>query len=189
MSLRIKRLHGVDLKRFRTSIKKPDLPMDYLISGVCYGFFSMGEMVAGYGLTHNPLEELSSILQIPEADRKKLGNEDPFKFAELTGFFLKSKKYRIVIKLHLLMKLMFHKASYFVYAYPTDQKHIERQAALGNPLRIYTGKPELAIGGDGILLPSSINVEIISKWGILKIASYQAAKKIRRWAYRLCNRS
>ena len=189
MSLRIKKLHGAYLRQFKTLIKKPDLAFAYLLTGVCYGFFSRGEMVAGYCITHTPLDEMISIMQIPTKQRKSIGTEDPFKYAELTGYFINSKKYRLVVKLHMLMKIFLHKAAYFVYAYPTDQTNIEKQAALGKPLRIYSGKPDLVIGGDGILLPKSINVEIISKGGILKIALKQAFRKAKRWVYRLCNRS
>jgi hypothetical protein len=188
MSLRIKRLHGAYLRQFRTLIKKPDLALDYLLTGVCYGFFSKGEMVAGYCITHTPLDEMISIIQIPTQERKSIGSEDPFKYAELTGYFINSKKYRLAVKLHMLMRILFHKASYFVYAYPTEHTHIEKQAALGNPLRIYSGKPEVVIGGDGILLPKFINVEIISKGGIFKIAAKQAMRKAKRWISRLCSR-
>ena len=187
MSLRVKKLHGLDLRRFKTLIKKPDIDLDYLSTGVCYGFFSGGEMVAGYCIVHAPLDEMISILQIPINQRKSIGTEDPFKYAELTGYFINSKKYRLVVKLHMLMKILLHKASYFVYAYPTEQTNIEKQAALGNPLRIYSGKPDVVIGGDGILLPKSINVEIIAKGGISKIVLKQTMKKAKRWVYRLCN--
>ena len=189
MSLRIKKLHGAYLKQFKTLIKKPDLALEYLLTGVCYGFFSQGEMVAGYCITHTPLDEMISIIQIPAKQRKSIGTEDPFKYAELTGYFINSKNYRVVVKLHMLMIILFHKASFFVYAYPTEQTNIEKQAALGNPLRIYAGKPDVVVGGDGILLPKSINVEIISKGGISKIALKQALIKAKRWVYRLCNRS
>ena len=187
MSLRIKKLHGAYLKQFKTLIKKPDLALEYLLTGVCYGFFSQGEMVAGYCITHTPLDEMISIIQIPAKQRKSIGTEDPFKYAELTGYFINSKKYRLVVKLHMLMIILFHKASFFVYAYPTEQTNIEKQAALGNPLRIYAGKPDVVVGGDGILLPKSINVEIIAKGGISKIVLKQTMKKAKRWVYRLCN--
>lgn len=186
--LRVKKLHGSDLRQLRQLIKKPSLSLDYLVMSDCYGFFSGGEMFAGYCITHAPLDEMSAIGQIPQDQQRNMGAEDPFKYAELTGFFIKGKKHRLVIKLHMLAKIVFHKAKYFVYAYPTEQTKIETQAALGSPLRIYSGKPEVGVGGDGILLPKSINVEIISKVGILRIVLSQAKKRAKRLLHRLCNR-
>lgn len=189
MSLRIKKLHGENLRKFRILLNRPEITLDYLVSGSSYGFFSRREMIAGFCLTHTPLDEMLSILWLPSSVRKRFSREDPFKYAEITGYFINSKKYRLRFKIQLLTKILFHKASYFVYSYPTNNIHIEKQARLGKPLRIYSGKPENIVGENGILLPSSINVEIISKWGVFRIGLIQAAKKIKRMVRRVCTRA
>ena len=189
MSLRIKKLHGENLRKFRVLLKRPEITLEYLVSGSSYGFFSKGEMIAGFCLTHAPLDEMLSILWLPASIRKHFGREDPFKYAEITGYFLNSKKYRLQFKIQLLTKILFHKAAYFVYSYPTDNIKIEKQAKLGKPLRIYSGKPENIVGENGILLPSSINVDIISKWGVVRIGLIQAAKKLKRMVRGICKRT
>ena len=175
MSFYIRKLRGTfELLRFRTQIGRQDIPMKYFNMATCYGFFKAGNPIAGYCLVHAPLDEMNSIQQIPESLRKHIGNEDPFNYVEFTGYFLNTKKYAFKVKLHLVTRLLFHKASYIVYSYPTEQTKTEEFYLTGNPLRLYSGKSEVHSG-----LPIPINVEILSKWGLGKICLHQVDIAIR----------
>lgn len=185
--MEIKELHGADLRRFMAMSKKPELTLSYLTAGCCYGVISNFKLVAGYCLTHAPLDEMISIQQIPAKERKGIGNEDPFKYAEISSLFI-GKKHRLSLKIHLVTKIMFHKAEYFVYSYPTDQTLVENLVSIGRPLRLYCGKPKLTIGGEGILLPASINVEILSKLGVANICLHQIKKKFKKYIRTLVTR-
>lgn len=173
ISFRMRKLRGTaELLRFRNLIHRQDLPMKYLHMGTCYGFFKDNNLIAGYCLVHAPLDILSVVTQIPKHLRNNLRNEDPFNYVEFTGYFLNTKKYARIAKLHLFINLIFNKAANIVYSYPTEQTKTEEFFRTGNPLRLYCGVPE------SIYLP--INVEIISKWGICKIVLYHLYKSLLR---------
>jgi hypothetical protein len=173
MSLCIKKLKTTaEILKFRKLLGRQDLPMSYFDTGICYGFFWHGNLIAGYFIVHSPLDEMKSLQQIPENFSKHLGHEDPFKYLEFVGYFLNSKKYACRFKRHLAMTLLGHKASHVVYAYPSDHSQIETFCQKGNPLRLYQGK---SASGD-----VSINVEILSKWGIFKICVFQIIQHLKR---------
>jgi len=174
----IRKLRGTaDMLRFRTRIGRQDLPLAYFRTGLCYGFFVERNLIAGYCLVHAPLNEMQSIQQIPKTASKQFGDEDPFNYREFVGYFLNTKKHAFKFKLHLLKTLLFHKAAYVVYAYSTDQTEVEQFCLKGNPLRLYSGLPT---GGK-----FPVNVEIMTKRGILKICSILVikafVKRVREW--------
>jgi hypothetical protein len=163
--------NDTDLIRFKKLIGRTDLPSAYFLSGVCYGFFSGSSLLAGYCLVQAPLDEMFSITQIPS--RKQFGDEDPFNFVEFVGCFINTKKYAFRFKCHLVMTLLFHKAAYFVYSYPSDDTYKEAFYRRGSPLRLYSGIPK-----DGT---DPINVEILSRLGIIKICASQVVKAVVKW--------
>lgn len=166
MSVRIQKLRRCEeLMQFSCLIGRPDIPVSYFQSGECYGFFVDYVMVAGYCIVHESLADMYLIQQIPKKHRQHLIHEDPFKYAEITGWFLKDPDISGKFYRHLAKKLLFHKASFFVYSYLADNIDAEQCYRAGNPLRLYSGRPE----GKSILLSSDINVELISYIGILKI--------------------
>jgi hypothetical protein len=172
-SLYVKKLRGCELRQFKLFLDKPALPLEYLYISTCYGIFDNDELVAGYALAHVPLARMFAISQIPKNKREHFGNEDPFKYVEFAGYFVKDKKYVFRLLYHLAMQLLFHKASCTVYSYPTYDLQMERICRVGSPLRIYSDKPE----GNSLVLPESVNVEILSKWGVFKICVVQLLKR------------
>jgi len=176
MSFRIRKIKGVaELLRFRALIGRQDLPMRYLHKSRCFGFFKNRNPIAGYCLSYRPIEQMSVIQQIPSHLRKNLINEDPFKYVEFTGYFLNTKKYAFWFKLHLVIRLLSHKASYVVYSYLAEHAKLDAFYRTGNPLRLYSGIPESSSSH----LPVTVNVEILSKWGVMKIVFNQIKKEIR----------
>jgi len=167
--LRFKRLRGTELRSFIDVCKKPELPKYYFDMSDCYSLSRRGKIVGGYCITHTPIDEMISMQQIPIEFRKDLGNEDPFKYAEITSFFVSDKKHKKLLMFCLFTHLLVHKATYFVCSYPTCLTELETLLRVGQPLRLYSGKPKLVIGVEGILTPVSVNVELFSKWQLLKI--------------------
>ena len=160
MLFQVRRLRRVEeLMQFGCLLNKPEIPISYFQQGKCYGFFVDYVMVAGYCIVHEPLDDMLLIQQIPKKERGHLSHEDPFKYAEFTGYFLKDKRIASKFYRHIARKLLFHKASFFVYSYPASNSDVESFYRMGNPLRLYSGK--------------YISVELISYIGIIKICLHK----------------
>lgn len=170
MSLHIKKVRG-SFRYFKYLLKIPEISMQYIRSCSCFGLFHKKKIVAGFGISHRPIDEMFSIYQIPVEFRNNFGDEDPFKYAEITGYFLQSEKYKLQFVLYLSYKLLSHKASYFVYMYDNSNKAVEELVRHGSPLTLYSGTS---------ITDKSIRVEIISKLGVLKILCILLCKELRK---------
>lgn len=170
MSLKTKKIRGSYLRYFRHLLKNPEITMQYIKSSDCYGLFYKGKITGGFCISNRPIDDMLSIAKIPKENRNNYGNEDPFKYAELAGCFLLHKKFKLQYQLRFILKLLFHRASYFVYTYTTDNNKLETITKHGCPLRLYSG--------------NNVNVEIMSKFGLLKILSRVLKKYLYKKIYR-----
>lgn len=171
---RVRQLRKVEeLIYFGLLLDRPDVPTSYFQQGECYGFFVDFELVAGYCLVHTSLDDMYLIHQIPKDQRQHLKHEDPFKYAEITGWFLKDKSISGAFYRHLIRKMLCHKAPYFVYSYLSSDTKAEQLYRLGNPLRLYSGRPEQSRNHS-----SDVNVELISYVGIFQICLNILVKKL-----------
>jgi hypothetical protein len=153
MKLRIKRISTpVSLKKFRDLIARPDIDLDYLKHSVTIGLYNDDNLIAGYSIRSLPLNQMHSIKQIPV--EMQLGDEDPFNYTELLGYFINTNKYAwlitTVMALHLILC---RKRDYILYLHMSEM-------TCGNPYRIYSG-----ISVDG----KQINVDIYTKPNLRKI--------------------
>jgi hypothetical protein len=148
---------------------KRNLHLDYIRKGKCFGLFLNDDLLAGYCLVHEPLYQMYTIRQIPESEHQ-FDDEDPFNYVEVVGYFSFTKEYAAKMKRHFILQLLLHKASYIVYTYPTSDTESEACFRLGNPLRLYSGKLKK---GD-----ASVNVEVVTKLGILKICMYKVINSL-----------
>lgn len=164
------------LLKLRTLIGRQDLPMHYLRSGECYGFYVNKNLVAGYCLVYAQLGKMQSILMLPKHQRDALDSEDPFNYVELVGYFMNTQRFAFKFKFHLVKKLLLHKAKCIVYSYPTDQSELYTFTRKGNPLLLYSGLPETNTGHS---LP--MNVEIMTKKGVLKICLDSLVRTCAAW--------
>jgi len=159
MLFQVRRIRRIEeLMHFGCLIRKPEIPASYFRQGECYGFYVNYEMVAGYCILRIPLDDMKIIQQIPAKEVGHLYHEDPFKYAEVTGHFIKDNRITSRFYRHMAIKLLFHKASFFVYSYPSSNMYAEAFYRTGNPLRLYSGDN---------------NVEIISRIGIIKICLHK----------------
>jgi len=90
-------------------------------------------------------------------------------YAELTGYFLNTKKGSFKLTLKLLVEVLKCKRNQFIYAYPSNQTKLEKYYSYGKPKRIYAGIPKKLEGHPIDKELESQNVEILTKYGILRI--------------------
>lgn len=153
MKLRIKRIQTpVSLKKFRDLISRPDIDLDYLKQSMTIGFYNNDNLIAGYSIRSLPLNQMHSIKQIPV--EMQLGDEDPFNYTELLGYFINTNKYAwfvtTIMALHLILC---RKRDFLLYLHISD-------ATCGNPYRIYSG---ISVSG------RQINVDIFTKANLRKM--------------------
>jgi hypothetical protein len=134
-------------------------------------------MTAGYCLVHLPIHRLRSVIQIPYC-HIYFGEQWLKNTAEFTGYFITGKKYGFFFTLHLVLTILSHKADRFVYSYPVAQKGLARYYGWGSPTRLYSGPPEPLDGHTGDM--KSEHVEVLTKWGIVKIFLNRTKKLLRR---------
>jgi len=166
-----------------------DIPSTYFKKGECYALLedektitSEGTMnririVGGFCLIHDLPWKLRSIKQIPEDAFLQATRDLPtLKTAEFTGYFLNDKKYGLLFTSHLVKTCLLHKASRFVYSYPTRQTGLEKYYSKGKPRRLYSGLPAKLPGHKDKM--EDENVEVLTRWGIIKIFMARTIREI-----------
>jgi hypothetical protein len=128
--------------------------------------FVDGVMTAGFCLVPGFLQ-LRAVMQLPTEKIKTLIPTASAGLADFTGYFMKDKRHAFRFTCYLTKVCFLHPCKYFIYSYQTTEVGLGRYYAAGNPLRIHTGIPEHLDGHHAIMEPE--HVEILSKWGIVKI--------------------
>jgi hypothetical protein len=168
--MRIRKIHKSAESWFLSLLGKKDLSLDYIQKGNNFGLFEDDELLGGYCLVHEPLYQMYIIQQIPKCEHQ-FDDEDPFNYVEVVCYFTcNDEKYAARLRRHFVTRLLLHKASYIVYSYPSSDTRIEEYCQVGNPLRLYSG--EVKNGGD------PVNVEVMTKLGILKICMHKVIRSL-----------
>lgn len=157
---------------------KYDVPAGYFNKGDCFGLYVNGELVGGFCLVNLPPLHLRSITQIPDVVYNWCIYGDRLcDVCEFTGYFLDSRRHGLIFTVYLVWVILTYNASQFVYSYPASQKGLERYYSKGSPLRLYTGKPVTLEGIPGV---EDEHVEVLTKWGIVKIFLHRTLRYFRR---------
>jgi hypothetical protein len=151
------------------------IPTSYFLGADCYGVKHGDEFVGGFVIKKDHLFNLRSFQEIPLTIVSSLPyNKYRNKTADLTGYFLKDKRYGLKLTWFFVKTIVFYKSTYFVYSYDVSNTRLGKYYASGDPTLLYSGIPALIEGYTEEQAP--VNVEILSKWGIVKIFLYRTRK-------------
>ena len=175
---KLKKMEDIILfqKTFNDILGYSTIPYVYFKSGECHAMFDGDKMVAGFCLVKG-FYNLRAIKQLPLEKMNWLRQKYPrmlTRMADFTGYFITDKKYGIPFTLYLVKTCLLHSCWYFIYSYLVTEYGLERYYGSGNPLRIHTGKPEHLDGHHENM--EEEHVEILSKWGIVKIFWYRTKR-------------
>lgn len=160
---------------------KYDIPVGYFNKGDCFTMTVRGKMVAGFCLVNEPPLNLRSLRQIEDIVRRWHIYENTITdVCEFTGYFIEDKRFAFFFTLYLVWSVLWCNAKQFVYSYPVSQKSLERYYSYGKPLRLSTGIPEHLKHLPGI---EEEHVELLSKWGIVKIFLHRTRRYFLRSYY------
>lgn len=155
------------------------IPVCYFLTAPCYGLKINEEYVGGFILKHGRLRQLRAYQEMPELWQAQYESEKydfEMNTVDMTGYFLTDKKYGVKFTWFLVKTIFFCTKKYFIYSYDLDKDKLKKYYSYGKPRLLYSGYPVL-IDGYGEQQPP-VNVEILSKWGILKIFLARTKKAI-----------
>jgi len=167
-------------KTFNDILGYSTVPYEYFESGDCHAMFDGDKMVAGFCLVRG-FYNLRSIMQLPLSVIGFLRHKQHIvkSLADFTGYFISNKKYGLRFTIYLVKTCLLHPCNYFVYSYLVTEYGLERYYGSGKPLRIHTGAPEHLPGHHSVMEPE--HVEILSKWGIVRIFLYRTKRWVKSW--------
>lgn len=155
-----------------------NIPSSYFLSADCYGIKHKGKYVGGFIIHQDILFRLRAFNEIPKDNLEKINIEKYIHTtADLTGYFITSKKHGFALTCCFVLSVMTHRAKHFIYSYDTDNKRLERYYGNGKPVRLYSGIPALIEGYSSPQPP--VNVEILTKFGIFRIFLNRTLKMLR----------
>jgi hypothetical protein len=166
-------------QKFCSKIKY-EVPLEYFNEGDCFGLLVNGQLVGGFCLVDAPPLHLRSLLQIPDLmfNWNQYGSA-LYNVCEFTGYFLEDRRFGVIFTMYLVWTILWYRASQFIYSYPTSQKGLEKYYSRGNPIRLYTGIPATLVGVQGV---EEEHVEVLGKWGIVKIFLFRTLRYF-SWSY------
>jgi len=154
-----------------------NIPVSYFLNADCYGVKHDGEFVGGFVIKKDLLLNLRSFQEIPLTLVPSLPyNKYRNKTADLTGYFLMDKRYGLKLTWLFVKTIVFYSSKYFIYSYDVSNLRLGRYYAAGDPTLLHSGIPALIEGYTEEQPP--VNVEILSKWGIVKIFIYRTRKMV-----------
>jgi len=152
------------------------IPLSYFLGADCYGVKHGGEFVGGFVIKKDHLFNLRSFQEIPlpllvsSLPYNEYGNRT----ADITGYFLKDKRYGLKLTWFFVKTIVLYDSKYFVYSYDVSNTRLGNYYAAGDPTLLYSGVPARIEGYTEDQPP--VNVEVLSKWGIVKIFLYRTRK-------------
>jgi len=85
---------------------------------------------------------------------------------ELTGYFIRSKKGRLRLKVRFFWQCLKNRKKYFIYAYESRKKNLQKYYGYGDPIVLYDGYLDVK---ENVGQPQKERIELLTKMGILKI--------------------
>lgn len=136
-----------------------------------------GNFVGGFALIENKVPR--SILQIPTAS---IRSRYQYVCNELTCYFIQKKEGSFLLTMRLLKESLKANKKLFCYSYKFNDRKLRSYYRAGNPTVIYIGRPLKLEGHDSSAVTES--VELLTKWGILKIFLTRTFKHCRKVLWR-----
>lgn len=160
------------------------IPLSYFLSADCYGLRGEGDrgFVAGFVLRRNlsGLDDLRVWQEVPEGREKEESRRllEGKVVADTTGYFLEDKKRGFIFTLYFALISLFYPAHFFIYSYDRNNLSLARYYGHGRPKKLYTGRPTILEGYTEE--QPEVNIEVLTKWGILRIFLMRTKKLIGR---------
>lgn len=158
------------------------VPRHYFLGADCYGIRNLeGAFVGGFVLRKGHISTLRSYQEIPNLSRPYISiNSRAKEYTDITGYFLTDKRYGLRLTWCFVKTVLLYPSSSFIYSYSCADTRLGRYYSYGHPKLIYSGLPALVEGYTE--QQPEVNVEMLSKWGIVKIfinrcKKYLAPKK------------
>lgn len=158
-----------------------EVPANFLRKGKLFIVINPeGEYVGGFAfVAKHPLRSLE---EIPPSYPIFA---DPQQVGEVTAVWLKDKAYGFQWSIHFVIQAILSPIKYFVYSYPISEVQLGKYYAAGDPFCIYKG-PIVRLPGHNEN-PEPESVEILTTYGIFKIAVYRNWKYLKRALKNLLN--
>lgn len=162
------------------------IPWQILIGEEVWALYEGDKIVGGFAFVSKGMPR--SIQQIPEELRGTFSkgciriskdlviNEKDV--AEITGYWLSSKKNAGIFTVWFVLRALLHSCKYFVYSYPVSQRKLGKYYNSANPIVLYRGEPLKLRGHVDNMEPES--VELITAFGVFKIFCYRVKTIIRK---------
>ncbi len=152
------------------------IPFTYFITADCYGLKVDDRFVCGFVLKSGSLYDLRAFQELPIflQDYYFKSYDLDGKTADLTGLFIKNKKYSFLFSIYMLKVILFYKAKYFIYSYDLDNLKLKKHYSLGNTNQLYEGYPNLIHGYIDQQPP--VSVDICTKAQVAKYTYHKILK-------------
>lgn len=160
------------------SIDGHSIPQDYLFSEdskTIAAYDSEDKLLGGFCLVSGNLNDgFANLRTVKQARLFFYGKSSLDNLTEITGYFIADKKCGLKLTMRLVLEVLRNPSNSFIYSYAASNKKLESYYKTGNPKRMFSGY---------IYYPNDYNienVEILSKWGIIKIFLNRTMKLIKR---------
>ena len=178
----IKRVNTIQLARkYRDAFCKQSgatLPLRYIYHSKSYLLLDKKKnAIGGFIIAPSHLSRVEEELPqdyYGERARCELKYFSPF--SELNGYFILIKSKGWILVSFWFMLVLLSRSKYFVYAYENTNKHLKKYYSVAKPIVIYDG---LVNNLEGMVGEHHERIELISKWGFLKLYSNRLLKRIR----------
>lgn len=154
------------------------LPDEYIKNNKSYLLMEGPNVIGGFIIASEKYSRC--IAQIPDdfegaMSKYKLNLYRPF--SELNGYFILVKSKGWILVSFWFILVLLSRSKYFVYAYENTNKHLKKYYSVAEPIVIYDG---LVNNLEGMTGKHHERIEMISKWGFLKLYSNRLIKRIRK---------
>ena len=177
---KLKRLiYADEIKEFSKIFAKQigyEIPWTYFYGEDVWVVVEKGKMLGGFAVISKKVPRC--LVQIPAYSYHTMDDivliKDKYvkvkHIGELTGFFIRTKRFRLLITFWYFVRSFLKRKKYFLLAYPVEQKGLSKYYASADPFRLYSG-PSVQLEGQPEDMEEE-SVEAITKLGVFKIVWY-----------------
>lgn len=153
------------------------LPYEYIKNNKAYFLMEGSNVIGGFIIASHNWSRCEA--QIPydfdgQMSRCKLNGYH--QFSELNGYFILVKSKGWILVSFWFILILLSRSKYFIYAYENTNISLKKYYAVANPIVIYDG---LVNNLEGMTGEHRERIELISKWGFLKLYSNRLIKRMR----------